>query len=350
LIYPRLLIDLGKIEHNSKIIVNRCKENGLNVIGVTKGCLGDLKVASAMINGGVSGIADSRIINLKKLHDNNFDGLMMLRQPMQDEIKEVVRLTEVCLVSEVETVSYLSEEAERQDRLYKVILMMETGDLREGVPIHDLLKTVDKILKFGCIKLSGIGTNVCLPPRMVTSLDCRGRQADSPHVPTLENFQLLEELADSVKDNFGLELEVISGGSSSAWKLIEANIIPKKVNQMRFGEAMLLGQETTSYKRIKGAYRNAFTIFAEVLEVKEKRCSSGFFKQAIVALGRQDVGNEVLEPEIKGKILRMSADHMVMDISQAVETISLGDVLSFIPEYYALQMAMTSPFVLKEYV
>jgi len=338
--YPYLFINLEKIESNSREIVKCCKKNGLNVIGVTKGCLGDPAVARAMLNGGVSGIGDSRILSLKKLRENGFNNLMMLRQPMREKVQDAVRYSDVCLISDIQVLPLLSKEAAKLNKIYGIILMVETGGLREGMLPEDLLKAVDKVLQLKNIRFLGIGSNAC--PLLY-------EQTKINFVPTSSDFQLLTELADSIKDKFGIKVEVISGGNSSVWKMVETGTVPDEINQLRIGEAILLGQETTSCEKIKGTFQDAFVLFAEVLEVREKKYPKGWLKQAIVALGRQDIGNEILKPCFNGEILRVSADHMVIDISKADKVVSAGDILSFIPGYYALQMAMTSPFVLKEY-
>ncbi|MDO8886026.1 alanine racemase [Candidatus Oleimmundimicrobium sp.] len=354
MIYPRLTIDLKKIEHNSRKIVEQCRKNGIDVIGVTKGCLGNLEVARAMLNGGVSGIADSRISNIKKLYENGFNNLIALRQPMCDEAKETVKYSETCLISDVKAAAYLSDEAIKLGKTYKVILMVEMGDLREGILPEDLLGAADKILGLKHVKLLGIGANICsLPAQDSYQSNSQGEVVDCTRVrPGLagDDFLLLVELAKSIKRKFGIEIEVISGGSSSTWNLMMAGVLPKEINQLRIGEAILLGQEPTSFKPIKGTHQDVFVLFAEILEVREKKYPQGWLKQAVVALGKQDVGSETLKPCFNGKILRVTADHMIVDVSDANETFSYGDILSVIPEYYALQMAMTSPFVLKKYI
>lgn len=348
------MIDLKKIEHNSREIVKQCQESDIKVIGVTKGCLGDPRVAQAMSNGGVSGIADSRILNLRRLRKDGFDNLMMLRQPMCEEMEEAVRCSEVGLISDMEAAPLLSKEAAKSKKAYRVILMVEMGDLREGILPENLLKVADKILRLEHIKLFGIGTNVCpLPLRDGRQNYFQKKAADCTQLcsmPTGKDLLLLVELAKSIREKFGIEVEVISGGSSSVWKLVETKTVPEGINQLRIGEGILLGQETTSFEQIRGTYQDAFVLTAEVLEVREKKHLKGWLKQAVIALGKQDVGSEVLKPCFDGEILRVSADHMVIDISNIGEPVSLGDTLSFIPTYYALQMAMISPFVSKEYV
>ena len=56
--YPRLLIDLNRIQHNAKTITDLASRYGMSVTGVTKATCGDPKVAKAMLKGGVSSIGE----------------------------------------------------------------------------------------------------------------------------------------------------------------------------------------------------------------------------------------------------------------------------------------------------
>ena len=85
--YPRLLIDLAKIEHNARVIVDLSKKQGMSVMGVTKACRGDPSVASAMLAGGVDFIADSRLENIKRLRASDIESdLVLLRTPMLSQV------------------------------------------------------------------------------------------------------------------------------------------------------------------------------------------------------------------------------------------------------------------------
>ena len=64
---PRLIIDVDKIEHNARTIVALCNQHGIEVTGVTKVTCGHPEVARAMLRGGVSSIADSRLENIQRL-------------------------------------------------------------------------------------------------------------------------------------------------------------------------------------------------------------------------------------------------------------------------------------------
>ena len=53
---PRIDFDLGKIEHNTRVLVDRLAPVGIRVTGVTKATLGEPTVGAAMLRGGAVGV------------------------------------------------------------------------------------------------------------------------------------------------------------------------------------------------------------------------------------------------------------------------------------------------------
>lgn len=345
--YPLLTIDLSKIMHNAKVLSDCCAAQGIEVIGVTKCCQGALPVARAMLDGGVHGIGDSRLSSLSSLAKAGIGPLTMLRQPMQGEIGKVVECVDVSLISELAAALLLSREAASRKKAHSVILMVEAGDSREGILPLELPEIVGKIRALPYIRLEGIGTNVaCLQK--------------AP--PSTKNLELLLELSEEIRSEFSVEVPVISGGNSSALRLLETGQIPHGINQLRVGEGILLGQDTVTYEPVGGLYQDAFQLSAEVIEVREKpatglaaRMETGSAtstrKQAVLALGRQDIADGDLEPMIAGmETLKTSSDHLVVALDNCPQKIRTGEVLTFIPSYFALLAAVTSPFVNKDFV
>jgi predicted amino acid racemase len=156
-----------------------------------------------------------------------------------------------------------------------------------------------------------------------------------------------------LREHLGIELPVISGGNSSIWKLIETGKVPSGINQVRLGEAILLGQETIHLDPIPGTFQDAVVLTAEIIEIKEKPVSQhphGVRKRAILAIGLQDMCRGALLPlDKKAQLLRRSSDHLVVDLTESKHSYKVGDAMAFIPGYEAMLTAMTSSFVVKEY-
>lgn len=337
---PRIVVDLTKIEQNTRVLTSTLGGFGIELVGVVKAVLGSSEVSRAMLNGGATIIGDSRLANLRRLAGVGAP-LMMLRQPMRDEVEEVVSLTEVALVSELRAIEWVARAARVQGKRYKVIIMVETGDLREGVLPAELERFVGEAQSYDSIEIAGIGTNVaCLQ--------------GLPPTPAM--LKRLVEGAESLRAGQHLALPIISGGNSSVWKLLEAGLVPHKVNQVRLGEAILLGQETVDYDPIPGLFQDTITIEAEFIEVRYKpfKPATGSIhgaKRGILALGAQDICQGQLRALDDGiRVSRRSSDHLVVDISTADRRYETGDTALFIPGYEALLAAMTSPFVEKSFL
>ena len=352
--FPLIEINLVAIQDNAKRVVNFCKPHGIEVVGVTKGVCGDLKIANSMIRGGVRILADSRIQNIKKMREAGINAeFMLIRQPMLSEVREVVEFADYSLNTELETLKKLSRVAEDSGKTHKVIIMVDVGDRREGLMPQDLVPFLEEAKELKGIKIVGIGTNV----------GCFGGV-----LPTVENQSLLVKLAEKAEKIIGDELSIISSGGTVVLKLLEDGKLPKGINQLRIGEAILLGTDSTGNRIIPWLRQDTFTIKAEVIEVKKKPSAPegpigkdafghtptfkdrGVRKRAILAIGRQDVEIEGLKPLDKGiEVLGGSSDHTIIDVEE-LSSIKVGDVLSFRPSYPAMLRAMTSEYVEKRYL
>ena len=141
--YPNLKIDLQKLYKNAKNLVSFANANGINITGVVKGSDSSKEVAKEFIKAGCMGIADSRIEKLAKLKEEGIkEDMMLLRVPMLCEVEQVVRYSEISLNSEIVVLEALNIEANNQNKIHKVILMADLGDLREGYfDEEELIKT-----------------------------------------------------------------------------------------------------------------------------------------------------------------------------------------------------------------
>ena len=350
--YPYLTIDLDKIEHNARTIVALCKSHNIEVAGVTKVTCGHPEVARAMLRGGVDFIADSRLENIQRLRDAGIQtSFMLLRVPALSAVDKVVELSDVSLNSELTVLEGLSKAAEQHNKVHDVIIMVDLGDLREGVWPDELTSFIGEAIKLSGINIKGLGANLA---------------CFSGIKPTAENMNQLVELASEAEKTFNLQLPWLSGINSSGLDLIASGLMPKQVNHARIGEAILLGRETLHRKPWPDTYQDAFVLRAEVLEQKHKpsapvgkRCEDAFGKQPVfedrgiidrilVNVGREDIDVESISPiDSRLKIIGASSGYLVIDGSDAKGVYSVGDEITFSLNYSALLTAMTSEYVKK---
>ncbi len=349
---PRLDIYLDKIKNNSENIKALCSKHGIEVVGITKGCCAITEVGQAIIDGGINILGDSRIENLERLKKSELKvETMLIRIPMLSEVDRVLDWADISLNSEISVIKSLSQEALKRKIVHRIILMIDLGDLREGIMPDDALQMVGEIRKLPGVKLISIGANFC---------------CISGAMPTRKKLTKLVKLTEEIENNFHINLEVISGGNTSVLKLVEDDLIPDKINQLRIGIGILLGQDDVRLRNIAGTYQDTFILTAEVIEVKEKPSlpqgeigrdafgevpvfqDLGIRKRAILAIGKQDIHLNSLVPMKKEvKIVGASSDHLIIDINDFKEEVKVGDEVKFRLNYPALLSATTSKYINK---
>jgi ornithine racemase len=351
-ISPRVEIDLQKIEHNARSLVGRLADRGISVTGVTKAVLGLPAVAHAMVDGGVARLGDSRITNLARLRAAGLDvPLMLLRSPTPQESCEVVALAETTLVSEALVIQALEAAAASSGRDHGVVLMVELGDLREGVMTRDVLAVARQVVRTRHLTLVGLGTN----------LACR-----SGVVPSEAQMSQLGMLAQLVREELEVSLPLVSGGNSAnlGWALSPTRGV-SGITDLRLGESILLGTDPGSGHPLSGLSTDAFTLCASVIESLEKPSKPwgrqaptsfgavpetvdvGKIIQTIVNIGRQDIDPDGLTLPADMTMLGTSSDHLVL---RTRTRLTPGTELRFGLDYAALLRAMTSPFIAHQFI
>lgn len=341
--YPRLEINLAHLRHNVIQVVERCGSYGIQVAGVIKGATGLTEVAKQFDEGGAAFIASSRLEQLEDAREAGIaKPLMLIRIPMLSEAEDVIRLTDISLNSELEVIQALNQEARRQGKLHKVILMADLGDLREGYWDKEEMAEAAEYIenKMIHIQLVGVGTNV----------GCYGSI-----LPTPEKLQELVDIAEHIEARLGRKLEYISGGATSSLLRIWDGDIPKRINMLRVGEGILLARDMDVFYQydVSDLYRDNFRLKAEVIEVKDKPThpvgaiginafghtpqyeDRGIRRRALLAMGKVDYGDpsELLPLEKGVEVIGASSDHTIVDIEEAERDFKVGDIMEFDVNY-----------------
>lgn len=357
--FPLLTLRLESIRNNARTLVKYCADRNIEIAGVTKFSSSDIRVAGAMLQGGVSQLATSRIEQLEKLRMAFADAtLIMLRMPMHSEVDKVVQWSDISVQSELSTLELLNEAAQRVGKTHGVLLMYDVGDLREGVFTEEkLLRLASRAEELNYLKLEGVGS----------SFACFGSV-----LPDKENLNRLAVAAEKIEAHIGRTLDIVSGGSSISLPVLRDSLMPSKINHLRLG-GFLVNPRTARIRRnftLEGMKEDTFSLSAEVIEVQEKPSlpvgamsinwrgqkkifeDKGIRKRAIVALGSQDVMDPCgMTPELSGaQIIGSSSDHTVIDVTDCDRTVSPGDILHFYLLYEHLLFAFNSQSIQKVYL
>lgn len=341
---PRIDVDLRKIRHNTRTIVERLKRRGIRVTAVTKAVCGHPAIALAMLDGGAAGLAEARLSNVKRLRQFGLTGpITLIRTPMLSQVDDVVQLCEASYNTEMAVIAALAAAALRQNTVHGIILMVEMGDLREGIMPHQLGDMALQVVGMPGVELKGIGANfACL----------------SGIAPTAAKMQDLSVLADDIEGQCGPFLQTLSGGNSANLPWAFGVRATGRINDLRIGEAILLGVDPITGEQIGGMYRDAFTLVAEVIETDQGAvrpfvsCADHALARirlvpdtlettrVILGIGHQDIDAAGLSMPQGNTLIGSTSDHLVICTKDA--TLCVGTEMRFQMNYSALMRAMAA--------
>lgn len=360
--YPRLVVDLNKLKSNLDGVAKTTKVDGkMSMMIVTKGLAADPEMTKMVANHPmVDYMADSRVLNIASYADEahkNGKMTVLLRIPMHSEVEDVIKYVDLSFNSELSTIKLLNEEAKKQGKVHNILLMIDMGDLREGIFFKNedqIFKAVEEILGLENVKLYGIGVN----------LTCYGAI-----IPKKDNLGGLVEVARKIEAKFGIKLEMVSGGNSSSIYLVDKGEMPEGITNLRLGESFLLGNDTAYSTKLPGTTDDTLILEAQIVELKEKPSvpigevgvdafgekpyyeDRGIIKRAILGIGKQDTDLGGMVPlDEKVDILGGSSDHTILDVTKSDIEYKVGDIVRFKVEYGAMLKLATSKYVEKVYV
>jgi len=355
----RVIINLEALYHNLREIDGMVRGHGAWWSVVSKALCGHEGSLQALQAMGVRSVADSRLDNLEAIN-RVAPGLekWYLRLPYLSVVPDVVELADVTLNTEIEVVRALSTEAQRRNRLHHIVLMVEMGDLREGIPIARLVDFYRQVIELPAIHVLGLGAQVACLSGAVPNMD--------QMTQLLLNRELLEL-------KFHRKLPVVSAGSSISLALILDGRLARGINHLRIGEALFLGTDLYNGGTLPGLRTDGVVLEAEIAELKEKSLvplgemvnptfeshgpdpsadqsqpgQRGY--RALLTVGEIDTdvrGLTPLNPE--HQVAGGSSDITVVNVGDDPGGLSVGDTIKFRPNYSAFVRAMNDPYIRKE--
>lgn len=304
-------------------------------------------------------VADSRLYNLKAIKAINPDiTTMYIQPPTVKSAKTVVNHADISLNTQKRTIEALNREATKLGKIHKIIIMIELGELREGILRENTVDFYSKVFNLSNIEVIGLGTN----------LGCM--YGVEPTYDKLMQLYLYKEL---IQAKFNKKLELISGGSSITLPLIRQKTLPKGLNHFRIGEAAFLGTSPFDNERFSNLSTEAFSFYANIIELEKKRMTpdgvicegnvghtadqeeevdlSERHYRCILDFGALDVGEDDITPiDHSLKFIGTTSDMTVYDLGTRKKHLSVGDSVKFKPNYMAVARLMASNFIAKEVI
>jgi ornithine racemase len=346
--YPRLVVDVSSIGTRARCLVELLNAGGLELVGVTKCVDGEPSVGQAMLAAGAAGLADSRLPSLARLAAQGLAPLTLIRAPQPDELRTLAQVADRVTLSDPDAAAALSDYSTGAP--LGILLSVDLGDRREGVLPQAAPAIARRLSRLARVELLGISVNfACL----------------SGQLPTVHLFHQAEDVLATVARECGGEPLLSLGGTCCLQHL--RDYTPRFRTEIRSGGGPIYGYDFVTMADLGGLQRQDPTLSAVVLECYQKppaptgargRDALGHVPDvhlpatdawyALLGVGRRDCDPGGLRPLLGGAYLAGATS----DVSVLIvpEPLSPGDVVSFAVSYDALVVAMTSPFVTKEFI
>lgn len=351
-----ITLDARKLQKNFRFLDKLFKKKEIQWSVVSKILSGNKVFLTELLKLDIAQICDSRISNLKMVKSlNPAIETIYIKPPAKRAIPNIVRYADISMNTGIETIKLLCEEAKKQNKIHKVIIMIELGELREGVLRDDLMGFYKAIFELPNIEVVGIGSNLsCLYGVL-------------PNQDKLIQLSLYEQLIEA---KFNKQIPYVSGGSSVTIPLIFQKILPKGTNHFRVGETLFLGTDVYNGTLINDMQDDVFKLYSEIIELIEKpvipigdfgtNVEGDAFKfdkaklgqksyRAIIDLGLLDVGQKHIFPTDKNiEFVGASSDMLVIDLKDNLKEYKVGDLLEFRLDYMGILRIINSKYIHKK--
>lgn len=347
-----------KLRSNYDLIKQRFEQSDIHWGIVTKLLCGNELFLKEVLSLGPKEVHDSRISNLKMIKKLSPDvQTVYIKPPAKRSIKSVVKYADVSFNTELATIKMLSKEAKAQNKVHKIIIMIELGDLREGIMGEELVDFYRSVFELPHIEVTGIGSNLnCLHGVM----------------PSVDKFIQLSLYKELIKAYFKVEIPWITGGTSVVLPMLYKGQLPPSINHFRVGETLFFGANIEECTVFDGMYDDVLKLRAEIIELTEKprvpigeladnpsgemlEIDPSLYGQtaprAILDIGLLDISPDFLIPyDEKISVVGASSDMLVLDLGGVDKTYKVGDFVDFKLKYMGALGIMNSFYIDKKLV
>ena len=350
-----ITLNTDKLKNNFDYLNTFFTEHNIAWSTVTKILCGNKTYLAELLKMGDGEYSDSRISNLKTIKEIDKNAkTIYIKPPAKGVIKEVIKYADISMNTDFRTIEMLSKEAKKQNVVHKIIIMIDLGELREGVMREDFVDFYSRVFHMENIEIVGLGTNLsCLYGVL-------------PNNDKLIQLSLYKQL---VETKFNVSIPFISGGSSVTIPLVSQGLIPKGINHFRVGETLFMGNDVYNNTNVEGMEGDIFKLYAEIIELYEKPIvpsgemgtnlegtSFSFDEKdygktsirAIIDIGLLDIGMKHLDPtDTEIKFAGATSDMVVLDLGENPKDYKVGDLVEFTMDYMGIVRIMNSKYIEK---
>lgn len=361
-----LVIYSSRIKSNIKVLSSFFESNRIEWSLVTKVFSGDKNFLKHILTKDVlkkvNSVGDSRLTSLKNIREVAPDiNTIYIKPPASIYAEDVVKYADISLNTSLSTIRALNHAAIEQGKVHKIIIMIELGELREGVQRDNIMSFYQNVFDLSNIEVIGIGAN----------LGCM--YGVEPSYDKLLQLVLYKEL---ISAKFNKQLKFVSGGTSITLPLIESSSMPKGINHFRVGEAVFFGVSPLNNERFMDLNTTTFEFYANIIELEiKKKAPDGVLSEgnighthdftqedkatssykAILDIGLLDVDKEDIHPVDENiTFVGITSDMLVVDLGNNekddnVLLYKVGDKIKFKLTYMGVARLLNSKFIEKQY-
>ncbi|MEC4114085.1 alanine racemase [Myroides pelagicus] len=353
-----ITLDKNKLKHNFTALTELFDQNNIQWAVVAKLLCGNEIFLNEVLDLKPKQICDSRVSNLTAIKNIDPDVETIYIKPAPNtSIEEIVKYADISFNTELETIKLLSAEAKRQNTIHKVIIMVELGELREGVLRDDLVDFYQQVFELPNVQIVGLGANLTCMYGIL------------PNADKLIQLALYKEVLEL---RFDKHIPFISGGASVTIPLIQNQTLPEAINHFRIGETLFMGTNAYDASRYEHLKQNVFKLHTEIIELHEKPMmpdgevglnmtgekvtfdpawENTTNYRAIIDLGLLDIDTEHFSPLWEdASIVGASSDMIVIDLGDNPRGLKVGDTIPFHMNYMGILRIMNSDYVDKRVI
>ncbi|MBL7718043.1 MAG: alanine/ornithine racemase family PLP-dependent enzyme [Flavipsychrobacter sp.] len=350
-----ITLNTKKLKENFDFLNNLFGKRNIEWSVVTKLLCGNNAYLRAVMDLGITQACDSRIANLKTIKTNYpHIETVFIKPPAERNVRKIVAYADVSFNTSLHTIYALSEAARALGKTHKIVIMIELGELREGVIEDNILPFYEKVFHLPNIEVVGLGTNLTCMYGVL---------------PSYEKLRQLERYRQLIEERFNRKIPYLTGGASVTIPLIERNELPVGINHFRVGETLFFGTDVYNNTVLPGMHQNLFKLYGEIIELYEKPnvpdgelgynlagekitfAGSGPVEnthRAIIDIGLLDIDTRHVWPVDKDiRIAGASSDMTVLDLGANAGHYKAGDKIAFDVDYMGALRLMNSRYIEK---
>lgn len=264
---------------------------------VTKILCGTRSFLAEILKLNPSMVLDSRLSNLAKIKAlNPTITTAYIKPPPKRILSKILEVADISFNTQYETLEELNALASKKEMQHRVVIMIEMGELREGIMRDSMLHFFEKVLSLPHIIVVGIGTN----------LTCM-----NGILPTQETLLKLTQYKNLIEERFSHPIPLLSAGTSITLPFLNNDLVPSSINHFRLGETLFFGNDLLQEKKMAGLRDDVFILKAEIIEVLEKPAVP-FGRRGKNVLGQINTSKA---GEKKGERWRILVDVGILDIN-----------------------------------